>query len=125
MQRDMELIREILKMVAENPSSTAPHVLHIEGHSDEEIGYHTQLMVEAGLLAGIGAFLDRGRIVAPQVDRLTWHGHDFLEAAAEPERWRKAKAIVQKVGGASLQIWLSVLTHLAEEKVKSLLRGEA
>jgi hypothetical protein len=44
--------------------------------------------------------------------QLTWAGNDFLDAALEPKRWKEAKGVIDKVGGASLQVWTAVLARI-------------
>jgi hypothetical protein len=46
------------------------------------------------------------------ITRLTWKGHEFIESAKDTSRWREAKAVIEKAGGASLQVWTAVLTKL-------------
>ena len=52
MKRNMELIRKILLEVEEAPTGYAPSPLVIDGHTDEEVGYHCWLIVESGLAMG-------------------------------------------------------------------------
>jgi hypothetical protein len=111
MHRDMDLVRKILMAVADNPSGWAPSGLEIEGYTDEQIGYHALIMIEAGLVAGEDVTVMRSGPTG-MITRLTWQGHDFLEAAREPTRWQEAKTIIGKVGSASLQVWTTVLTQL-------------
>jgi hypothetical protein len=48
--------------------------------------------------------------------RLTWEGHEFLDAARKDSLWQKAKALVlEKTGGASLELIKDVLMKLARE----------
>lgn len=87
MQRDMDLVRKILMSVADNPSGWASSNLKIEGYTDEEVGYHSLIMIEAGLVAGQDVTI-MGSSPEGLITRLTWQGHEFLEAAQEPTRWR-------------------------------------
>ena len=95
----------------------APKGLSFEGHSDSEIGYHCYIMGEAGLLkvAVTITYRDSGPEALPV--NLTWFGHEFLDTAREPDCWDKAKEIVRKAGGASIQIWMEVLTDLVKKSV--------
>jgi hypothetical protein len=52
------------------------------------------------------------------VTRLTWAGHEFLDAARENQIWNQAKDSIGKIGGASLQIWMMVLTGLIMKKLQ-------
>jgi hypothetical protein len=110
MQRDMDLIRKILLTIAESESAWAPDPLVIEGYTAEQIGYHSLLLVESGLVEG----QNNTTTGEPSgyIARLNWNGHEFLESAREPTRWQEAKGIVEKAGFASLQVWQAVLTDL-------------
>lgn len=112
----MDLVRQILLTISDHPSAQAPRVLEIEGHSLEEITYHCALLIEAGFLEG-SIVLDRGALVEPAIDRLTWNGHEFLDAARDPARWKRAQAKLAKIGGATVPIWLELLKYLASEEL--------
>ena len=51
------------------------------------------------------------------ITRLTWAGHEFLDASRENHTWDQAKDAINKVGGASISIWLALLTQLIEKKL--------
>ena len=116
MKRDMDLIREMLLAIEVHPSGFAPKI-EIEGYTQEQIGYHATLLGEAGLaviheVTGLGAKSPDARIV-----RLTWAGHEFLDSAREKQIWNQAKDMVKKVGGASIQVWLILLTELIKKQL--------
>jgi Hypothetical protein (DUF2513) len=52
MERDMDLIREILIQMANHDHGFAPK-LEISGHADEEVGFHIWLMSDAKLIKAI------------------------------------------------------------------------
>jgi DNA-binding transcriptional ArsR family regulator len=87
-KRDMDLCRDILRLVEASPDSAGP-AIKIDGRSDEEMSYHIKLLGEAGLLevgSADGRFIkDDGRRIRLQkaysVISLTWQGHEFLDAA--------------------------------------------
>jgi uncharacterized protein DUF2513 len=118
MKRDMELIRKILLAVEASPSGWAPsevHELQMEGYSEEEVGYHALLVIEAGFAKGedmTGAGLSpRGFLY-----RLTWQGHEFLDAARDDTRWNKAWTIVrEKAGSVTVDVLKQVLTGLMKD----------
>lgn len=116
MQRDMDLVRKILVKIAEHSSAQAPRVLEIEGHLHEEIVYHCALLIDAGFLEG-SVVTDRGALVEPAIDRLTWDGHEFLDAAREPTRWEEAKAKLAKIDGASFTVLLELLKDMARRQL--------
>ena len=116
MKRDMDLVRKILMLLDEHPQRFAPSI-EIEGYSQEQIGYHAYIMIQAGLVTGsdVTAHGDPG----PQaiISSLTWQGHEFLDAARDPSLWRQAKEVVEKVGTAPIQVWTSVLTDLVKSSI--------
>ena len=117
MHRDMDLIRKMLIVVADHKHGFAPDPLIVEGYSEEQIGYHAFLMIDAGLALGVDACTRGDESPMWTVQALTWDGHEFLDAAREPGRWAQAKALIDKVGGASLTIWTSVLTEIVKSNL--------
>lgn len=53
--------------------------------------------------------------------RLTWLGHEFLDAARDDGRWEKAKSAISKVGGWSFEVVKHILVELAKDAIKSSL----
>lgn len=115
MKRDMDLVRAILLAVEAHERGFAPSDLRIEGYTHEQIAYHAFIMDEAGLVAASDDINRGSRSPEATVRRLTWKGHEFLDAARPPDRWEKAKAALAKVGGASFQILVAVLGDLAKK----------
>jgi hypothetical protein len=117
MKRDMDLVRKILLAIEASPSGRAPEALQIEGYDAAQIGYHVVIMMEAGLVEGI----DTSDMDSPGPEasptRLTWSGHEFLDAARPPERWERVKAMVAKVGGATMPVWLDLLRKAVSDAV--------
>jgi hypothetical protein len=89
MKRDMELIRLLLLQL----ESGALELPKLEGYSQEEITYNAALAIEAGLINGqiLVNPTDGRRDMMVSIDRLTWAGHDFLDAARDDTIWKKAK----------------------------------
>lgn len=113
MKRDMDLAREILLALEEMPADEEVE-LNLEGYSQEEISYHVRLLSEAGLIEAE----DRSGYGGDdwQPERLTWAGHDFLEASRDQGRWEKAtKLVKEKVGGITLDALKAILIKLATE----------
>lgn len=119
MKRDMDLIRKILFEVEKAPYSGPNRIdLEIEGYSWEDISHHVLLLWEAEFIEGAEAS-GRGREYKPI--RLTWDGHEFLEAVKDDTRWAKVKNAMGKAGGFVYQIAMSVATTLLKEQALSLL----
>jgi hypothetical protein len=95
MQRDMDLIREILLRVAANQEMDgrtefiyqSPEEIGITGHSLEEVAYHVKMLIKSGYLEGN---LHTGYTM-PSISSLTLAGHDFLGNISDPGIWEKLK----------------------------------
>jgi len=117
MKRDMELVRALLMKVESYPSGYAPEKIQIGDYTEEQIKYHSFLLDEAGLVKAVDLTGMGSSIPEAQIIRLTWNGHEFLDSAREPSRWEQAKNQMNKVGGASIQVWMALLTALAKDKL--------
>lgn len=108
MKRDMDLIRKMMLQVEE---STSPNGcgIDIRGYIPQEMYYNAKLAQEAGLIEATFA----GDYSTVHVLRLTYDGHEFLDAARNDTLWVKAKDMAAKNAGAvtleALKIALSVL----------------
>ncbi len=91
MKRDMETVREILKEV----EIAAPRQ-----YGDPEKVHHIAIMEEAGLLNA--TIITNGTGIPSQavVLRLTWHGHDFLDASRNDVVWKKVMGKIVKTGAS-------------------------
>ena len=116
MKRDMELVRKIALALEASPSGFAPRVLNIDGYSEEVVGYHALIMMEAGLLEGVDTtpWGSKSPYAAPT--RLTWAGHEFVEEARDDTRWNRAMALVKDKGGS---ITIDLLTQLLASLMKN------
>lgn len=108
----MDLIRTMLLEVEKSPSPEGCRI-EIPGHSREELYYNAQMAHEGGFiharfLSGTTEF---------HVLRLTYEGHEFLDAARNDTSWVKAKEMVMKNTGTltleALKIALSTLVKRA------------
>jgi hypothetical protein len=112
MQRNMDLVRMILVRLESNPSGWAPKDLGITIFLPEQISYHVHIMMQEGLLEGSDVTPWHGAGSETFPVRLTWKGHEFLDLARDQERWNRAKAIITKLGGAPISVWMKVLLDL-------------
>ena len=117
MKRDMDLIRKMLLRIESDEHALAPDIIEIPDYTQEQINYHAFLLGEAGL--AVTSETTNATDKSPQaiVMRLTWAGHEFLDSAREHQIWNQAKDSIAKLGGASLQIWMIVLTELIKKKL--------
>lgn len=100
-QRNMELVRSILLEVERSPVEKIMDV-NVPGHTAEEISYHVMLLHKAGLLEAQDCSHMQARCWKPI--RLTWEGHEFLDAVKSDTVWNKTKSIViEKTGTLSLE----------------------
>lgn len=113
MKRDPDLIRKILIEI-ERGSGDGYMTVTVEGYSEEEINYHLSLLNDAGFIVGVET---RGDDKSNwMVSRLTWSGHEFLEAASDDTRWNTAKEIMARTGGFALDVMKAVLIDLLKKQ---------
>ena len=115
MKRDMDLIRAIL-LAVEEQADADDRELRIDGApADEVLAYHFLLLDDAGLIesrpmGNVGYY----RLLEPK--RLTWAGHEFLDAARNDDLWEQAKRMVlEKTGGQAMELLKTVLASLAKK----------
>jgi hypothetical protein len=119
MQRDMDLVRKILKLVeAQENALNVGWEIAIDGYTDEQIGYHIHLMGQAGLVISIDSTTMSDTSPSALVSSLTWQGHDFLESIKDDDLWAKAKKyVLAPAGGAAF----TVLTEWIKAEAKQRL----
>ena len=116
MQRDNDLIRELLIRIEQNPQLDGTKWVALDrsdapDHSIEEISYHVLLLVEAGFVRGnIGGHV-------PMISRLTWEGHEFLDNVKDVGVWEKTKERLHGIPGVAL----TVVAAIAEAEIKKKL----
>ena len=100
-QRNMELVRAILLKIEAAPTEQLLDV-HITGHTDEEISYHVMLLHKAGLVEAVDCSHMQANCWKPL--RLTWDGHEFIDAVRSDTFWKKTKSfVVEKTGTLTLE----------------------
>ncbi len=126
MKRDMELIRNILLAVEALPLPEPPdfndpaiNFLEVPGRSVLEVGRHVQLLADAGL---VEAHLSKADgIVGPfgaRAVRLTWNGHEFLNASRNDTIWRRTLATIREKG---IDVPFSVLQEMLVAGIRASL----
>ncbi|MCH8004946.1 MAG: DUF2513 domain-containing protein [Planctomycetes bacterium] len=106
-------------IVEAHPSSIAPNDLEIDGYSEEQIGYHVYLMMEADLVKGVSTTHFGSTNVSATATGMTWDGYEFLDAAREDSRWDQAKKLAERVGGVTFKTMLDILSRLAKDAATS------
>ena len=124
MKRDMDLARQILFKIEASPTVDDVIEVHVDGHTDDEVAYHVLLLHEAGLVAGtsVATFGDSSGFF---VQRLTWQGHEFVEAARDNLTWGRVRDVMEQSGGFVFEVAKQILVQFAATSVNSVLRGGA
>lgn len=113
MKRDMNLIRSLLLEVeGEEPKPD------LTKYSEEQQVYHCALLIEAGLVDGAVVPNEIGYPAATSIIKLTWAGHEFLDAARDEESWQKTTQRIAKAGGSfTIPILTEILTQYVKQKL--------
>lgn len=114
MRRDMDLVREIL-LRAEDTEYHRLKSSAFEGKDELTVARHFELMKEAGLIeADLLCLPEHRGVERGTVLRLTWEGHEFLDAARNEDVWKRTKEIVKEKGGSvSFEVLKSIVTKVA------------
>lgn len=115
MKRDMDLVRQILQSAEQTEFEKGPMPFYEARTPDE--AYQIALMKDAGLVEA-RIVQSNGIPRSAVVIRLTWAGHDFLDASRDNTIWAKA---VEQVIKPSTSWTFSILTEwLKQEAMKRL-----
>lgn len=117
MKRDMDLFRALLLKVEEQPLGGQQTSIEIPGHSKDELIYHAQLAQDAGFIEA--TFLLSDDFI---VHRLTFAGHEFLDAAREDKLWNKAKhTVLSGTGTLTVEALKIALSMLMQQAVRGMI----
>ncbi|MBZ5629633.1 MAG: DUF2513 domain-containing protein [Acidobacteriia bacterium] len=109
----MDLIRTI-PLEVENFPNQQWRTSNLPNHSQAAVCYNVQMAQEAGLLEArvhptVAHFV---------VSRLTYQGHEFLDAARDHTRWAKAKdTVLNSAGALTLEALKIALGALMKEAI--------
>lgn len=123
MKRNFDLIRDILLYIESQDSGFFYKPVILEDYTKEETIYHLVLMIENNLLEGNVTPVSGGLPPLVIVSRMTWKGHDFLEASRDTQRWTQAKEVFIKAGGVTFDVAKDVLIQLMTKSVYQVLAG--
>ncbi|UUJ43216.1 DUF2513 domain-containing protein [Pseudomonas extremaustralis] len=119
MKRDMDLLR-LLLLELEGLDQDGQSIYHfksdditIEGFTWEQVNYHYDLAVEAGLVDQGGSGVMQGLLFR----RLTWSGHDFLDAVRDNEIWKKTRQGATAAGGFSVDLLKDLAKGFIRKKI--------
>jgi hypothetical protein len=131
----MDLVRAILLTIEASEQSSFhldkdanPYKRFSGEYTRGQIYYHLGLLRDAGLtrysktgytyeveVENTGLVQE---VEEEAISRLTWEGHDFLDAAKNETIWQKAKTLVQEKGGAlTFDVAKAVLAQVALKQV--------
>ncbi|CAL8481204.1 DUF2513 domain-containing protein [Caballeronia sp. S22] len=125
MQRDMDLIRELLLKLEALPANRIVRlgaddvIIQIGRYSPEEVFYHLALLKEAFFIHSVGS----GRMGSIEFAGLTWAGHDFLDSVRSPDVWDKTKQLAAAAGGFTVELLVATAKSYLEGKIKRLVGG--
>jgi DNA-binding transcriptional ArsR family regulator len=122
-KRDMDLIRELL-LKLESLGMRAGDIVVVsrgdpdvalDGYSADQIDYHLSLLRERGLIECPGDAPISGGIT---FRRLTWEGHDFLDAVRDPDIWRKTKRGAEAAGSFTFDLVKDLAKGFVKTKIE-------
>lgn len=116
MKRDFDLIRLLLIEAEAQQEPFFTKRTEIAGFDTEQVAYHAMLLMDAGLIDGEDASTNSANVL---VRRLTFEGHDFLDAVRDPSIWRKTRDRLTKAGGGFV---LSVVKDVAVSLIREQLK---
>ncbi len=115
MKRDMDLIRAILLKVEES-DEVLPFPFEVPEYDERLVNDHIVLLDEAGLLEAYYSEMGSGAQLVVVVRKLTWEGHEFLDAARNEGIWSEAKEVAKKKG---VDLPFKILQSLLEALLKA------
>jgi hypothetical protein len=129
MKREPDLIREILLKVEAYPKASGPDYNYwfsspIGNYSWEHVSYHVLILDEGGfLIAHNEQTTDEDQQLQDNwiPVRLTWQGHEFLDAARDANRWRLVKKAMGHTGGFVVGVAQQVLVELVKAQATKYL----
>ena len=97
MRINHDLMREILRLIADNdgPNDISTSTFYKLHNSERLVGYHVQLLIEAGFIKGYDA-----RCIGYQYDydciELTYQGQLYFEYIENDTVWNKLKNFIKE-----------------------------
>jgi len=98
MKRDMSLIRDLLIFLEKQPAGEVTMTVEVPNGTDgATVGEHVQLLIDRDLVDGEVVSIAEPSFM---IYRLTWDGHDFLQAITNDTVWKKILAKAKELGGS-------------------------
>ena len=105
MKRDLDLVRMILLEAEEADGMLDLSRFVDASHSLDLLGFHVEMMADAGLVDAEVGHVMGGRFSSVTVNRLTWAGEDYLDAIRSDTVWQRVKAAMREtVGDTALSV---------------------
>lgn len=118
MERDLNLLREILLFIEKHNNGFKPVLISLDGHDNAKVQCHVNLLIDANFIEAIDASSkDRPEF---HVKRITNFGHDYLDLIRDDEFWRKTTEGTKKLGGFTLEL----LGDLAKGYIKTQIKKQ-
>ena len=119
MKRDWDIIRDILiKLDEKGPEKHSLMLSDFPGDQKAEFSYNSEIMLEAGLING-----QMLKTLGPEINdflaiRLTWNGHELLDAIRSESVWTKTKEKFLKKGiSMTFDLVIAVATSITKEYI--------
>ena len=125
MKRDMDVVRDVL-LAFEDSAEAVDRIddLSISGHDRSVIWHHAMILADKGYLVDVHRDVrmsgdDYVLLVQEGAEyRLSWDGHEYLDAVRDPKIWAKTKEGAKKVGSSSVDVLLAIARGLIKSKLK-------
>ena len=118
MKRDIDLCREILRQIEEHPHSNSEVEIAVEGRTWQEVAYQIYLLDQARLIEAVESTSGDEPDLNYTPMRLTWWGHEFLDAARNDTVWNRAKSRFSKAAEA---LTFDLLLAVLKEEIGNLI----
>ena len=121
MKRNWDTIRTLLTKVEECTLPTdMVRLANFPSEQAAEISYHMALLIEVGLVKG-----HMSQTIGPEVkdfaaQRLTWQGHEFIDAIRSDTVWNKTKTTFLDKG---IEMTFDLVKTIATEAATAILKG--
>ena len=120
MKRDWDTIREILIALEEKEGPSPMTLSDFPDKKSDEISYHLELLIEAGLVDGKVRKYVTGEPNEFIASRLTWKGHEFLDSVRSDTVWQRTKkSFVANGIGMTFDVIKSVASDFAVSSIRS------
>lgn len=116
MKRDMDLVRSMLLEAELNPHGN--WLRSLDGVDEDTFAAHVQWLLDAGFVEG--KVTEISGFAVSRIERLTWQGCEFLDAARNETLWMRAKEVFRS---NMVSLPLNLLKDWLESEIKRGLPG--